>query len=113
MPSWEDVVAIGLELPEVEEATWNGTPSLKVGGKSFARLRDEDGLCVLMVDMLEREALIQSDPDAYLVTPHYQDYPAMLVNLDRVDPEELREQVIEAWRRKASKRLIAAWEAGT
>lgn len=39
----------------------------------------------------------------------------MLINPERVDPEELRELLIESWRRKAPKRLLRAfdeaWEA--
>jgi hypothetical protein len=68
-----------------------------------------------MIDVLEREALMQSDPETYFITPHYEDYPAMLIHLERVDPEELRELLIESWRRKAPKRLLKAfdeaWEA--
>ena len=110
MPTWETVCELGSELPEVEEATWYGTPALKVRGKGFARLR-EDGALVVMIDVLEREALIQQDPETFYITPHYEDYPAMLVNLDRVDPEELRERLIESWCRKAPKRLLRAYEA--
>lgn len=109
MASWETVCEIGRELPEVEEGTWFRTPALKVRGKSFTRLR-EDGALVVLIDILEREALMQEDPRTYYITPHYQDYPAMLVNLERVDREELRELVIEAWCRKAPKRLLAAYE---
>jgi hypothetical protein len=39
--TWDDVVTLARELPAVEEATWFGTPSLKVAGKGFARLRSE------------------------------------------------------------------------
>lgn len=109
MPSWEDVKRIGRELPEVEEGTWYGTPALKVRGKGFARLREDDENLVLMVDVLEREALMQAEPDAFHITPHYEDYPAMLVRLAAVDPEMLREQLIESWLRKAPKRLAAAY----
>ena len=69
-------------------------------GKGFARLR-EDGALVVMIDILEREALMQEDPETFYITPHYQDYPAMLVNLERVDVRELRELLIESWCRKA------------
>ncbi len=41
MPTWDDVVTIGLALPEVQESTWYRTPSLKVAGRGFARLRSE------------------------------------------------------------------------
>jgi len=30
MPCWEDVVRIGGTLPEVEEASWYGSPSLLI-----------------------------------------------------------------------------------
>ena len=108
--NWETVVRIGDELPETEVGTWYGTPALKVRGKGFARLR-EDGALVVMVDFLEREALMQADPETFYITPHYQDYPAMLINLERVELQELRERVIESWCRKAPKRVLRDWEA--
>jgi len=111
LADWDDVVEIGLGLPETELATLYRTPGLKVAGKGFARLRDDDGLVVLIVDMLEREALVQSDPRSFLVKPHYQDYPAVLVDLAHIDPDELREVVIESWRRKAPKKLREAYDA--
>jgi hypothetical protein len=35
MIAWDDIVALGRELPETEESTSYGRPSLKVRGKSF------------------------------------------------------------------------------
>ena len=49
---------------------------------------------------------MQQDPETFYITPHYQEYPAMLVDLDRVDLQELRERLIESWCRKAPKRLL-------
>lgn len=109
MPSWDDVVAIGRGLPEVEESTWYRTPSLKVGGKGFARLRTEaEGLLVLMCSIEEKEALLASGDPAFTTTPHYDGYGAVLVDLERVDPVQLAELVEEAWRRKAPARLRRA-----
>ena len=107
--TWETVCEMGAALPEVEQATWYGTPALKVRGKGFARLR-EDGALVVMIDILEREALIQEDPETFYITPHYEEYPAMLINLERVDDQELRERLIESWCRKAPKKVLRAWE---
>lgn len=107
--TWDDVKRMGLELPEVEVSTWYGTPALKVAGKGFCRLRMDEEDIVLMVDMLEREALMQSEPDMFFITPHYQDWPAVLVRLATVDPEMLREQIIESWLRKAPKRVATAY----
>ena len=77
MANWETVCELGARLPEVEQGTWYGTPALKVSRQGFARLR-EDGALVVMIDVLEREALMQEDPETFYITPHYQDYPAML-----------------------------------
>ena len=108
MPTWDDVVAAGMALPEVEEGTWFRTPALKVRGKSMCRLRtDPDALVIRVTDMGEREALLQGQPDAFFTTPHYDGYPYVLVRLEAVDPTELAELVEEAWRIKAPKRLVA------
>jgi hypothetical protein len=117
MPSWDDVVAIGRGLPEVEESTWYRTPSLKVRGRGFARLRTEaEGLLVLMCAgpltprrVEEKEALLASGDPAFTTTPHYDGHGAVLVDLERVDPVQLAELVEEAWRRrKAPARLRRA-----
>ena len=112
MATWEEAKRIALELPETEESTWFRTPSVKVRGKSFVRLKEDGEDIVLMVDMLEREALMQAEPEVFHITPHYQDYPAMLVRLAAVDPAQLREQMIESWLRKAPKRLAREFLEG-
>lgn len=112
MPTWDDVVAIAKDLPEVEESTWFRTPSLKVAGKGFARLRTEaEGGLVLMCELTEKEALLASGDPAFYTTPHYDGYGAILVDLDRVDPEQLTELVEEAWRLKAPAKLRKAHDA--
>ncbi len=114
MPDWSDVVAIGKRFPEVEEGTWFNTPALKVAGRGgLCRLRtDPDALVIHVADMGEKEALLQGDPDTFFTTAHYDGYPFVLVNLDRVDPTELAELVEEAWRQRAPKRAIKAYDAG-
>lgn len=112
MPSWDDVVRIGSALPEVEESTWYRTPSLKVRGKGFARLRSEaEGLLVLMCSLEEKEALLASGDPAFSTTAHYDGYGAILVDLDRIDPEQLAELIEEAWRRKAPATLLRKHDA--
>jgi hypothetical protein len=113
VPTWDDVIAIGTRLPEVEVGTWYGTPGLKVGGKGFCRLRtDPDALVLRVADMGEREALLQGQPTAFFTTPHYDGAPYVLCRLEHVDPQELVELLEEAWRWRAPAGLIAAWEAG-
>ena len=105
MSNWQTVLELGKALPEVEESTWFNTPSLKVRGKSFVRLKEDD-VIVVMVDEEEKEVLLRAEPTVFFTTPHYEGYPAMLVRLSAIDPDELREVLIESWRRKAPKRLL-------
>ena len=107
MVSFDDVRELALELPETEEATSYGTPAFKVRRKLFARLREEGDVLVVKVERDERAALIESEPDVYFFTPHYENYGFVLVRLDAVERDELREILTESWRLAAPKRLVA------
>jgi hypothetical protein len=104
VPDWEDVVEIGLRLPGVEVGTWYGTPGLKVGGKGFCRLRTEpDALVIRVLDLGDREALLQGDPDVFFSTPHYDGSPYVLVRLEKIRRGLLKELVEDAWRIRAGR----------
>jgi hypothetical protein len=112
MPTWADVIEIGTRFPEVEVGTSFGTPALQVRGKRMCRMRSNpDALVLRVVDLGEREALLQGQPDAFFSTPHYDGYPYVLVRLDKVDPTELAELIEEAWRIRAPKTLVKNWDA--
>lgn len=109
MPTWDDVVTAAKRLPEVEESTWFRTPSLKVAGKGFARLRTEaEGGLMLLCGLDEKAALLASGDPAFYTTPHYDGHGSILVNLDEVDPAQLAELIEDAWRTKAPARLRKA-----
>ena len=115
MATGDDVREIALALPEVTEDQWYRTPAYKVAGKGFLRLRTEaeDGLVVFVSDRGEKEALLTANPDAYYTTPHYDNYPIILVNLAAVDRNELRELITESWRIKAPIKLRKAFDVGS
>src|SRR4051794_31791555 len=113
MASWADVVAVGTGFPGVEESTSYGTPSMKVRGKFMCRLRtNPDALVVRVIDLADRDALLKGEPDVFFITPHYEGYPAVLVRLGVVSVAQLAELIEDAWRIQASKRAIAAFDAG-
>jgi hypothetical protein len=103
----EVVRELSLALPGAEETTSYGTPAFKVHRKLFARLREEGDVLVVKVDRDERAVLIDSEPDVYFVTPHYENYGFVLVRLNAVEGNELREILTESWRLAAPKRLTA------
>lgn len=111
MPTWDDVVAIAKRLPEVEETTSWQTPSLKVKGRFFARLRTEaEGGLALVCDPSEKAALLASADPAFYTTPHYDGYAMILIHLDRIDEPRLTDLVEDAWLIKAPVRLRQAYE---
>ena len=106
MITWEDVLAIGRELPETEESTSYGRPSLKVRGKSFVTIRERPDALVVRCDGEEKPFLLEGRPDLVFTTPHYDGYPYLLVRLD-APLEEVRELVLDSWLLLAPKRLAA------
>jgi hypothetical protein len=58
-----------------------------------------------------REALLADDPDVYFITPHFANYPAVLVRLALISVADLEELLTEAWLAQAPKRLAATFLA--
>ena len=108
--TYDELIVLALELPGVEDSTSFGTPALKVRGKLLVRWREDD-VIVLRVDEIEKQMLLETQPDVFFTTPHYDGYPAVLVRLSAADPAQLRALMEEHWRTVAPKRLIAALDA--
>ena len=96
------VESIGRTLPDVEVTTTWGQPTLKVRGKMFVCVAShksaERNTLVVMMDFVDRDALIEDEPDTYYLKEHYVNYPCVLVRLSRVHPDALRDLVIGAHR---------------
>jgi hypothetical protein len=107
MATEDDVRAIALSLPGTTEEQWYQTPGYKVAGKGFLRLRTEaeGGLVVFVSDLGEKEALLSSGSEAFFTTQHYDGYPVVLVDLDKIDQGELRELITDSWWIKAPPKL--------
>ena len=106
MITWDDIVAIGRELPEAEESTSYGRPALKVRGKFVAALLTNPDAVVVRCDLDEKPFLLEARPDLVFTTPHYDGYPYVLVRLE-APLEEARELVIDSWLLVAPKKLAA------
>ncbi len=90
------------------EVTQRDIVAWRVKDKGFLRIRSEaeGGLVVFVADLGEKEALLQSDPEKFFTTPHYDGYPTVLVNLKKIRVKELRELIHESWRIKAPKTVL-------
>ena len=88
----------------VEGLSW-GTPALKARGKLLARIR-EPNILVLICDMDQKEFLMQLAPEIYFETEHYSGYPAVLVRLNVISRDELKERLEKSWMQVATKKML-------
>ena len=125
MADWDDVRRIALALPEATEDTTRGRSSWKVRKKTFVwerPLRQSDLralgasaprgpiLGARVEHLLAKEALLADEStSAVFTTPHFDGYPAVLVELDEVELGDLEEVIVEAWLVQAPKRLAASY----
>ena len=124
MATWADVSRLALAMPEATEEDMRGNRAWKVGGKLFVWERPlrksdlkalgkaaPDGpiLGARVENEMAKEALIANDPDVFFTTPHFDGYPAILIQLENISVEDLTEVVVEAWLARAPKRLATAY----
>ncbi|MFI7675435.1 MmcQ/YjbR family DNA-binding protein [Actinophytocola sp. NPDC049390] len=107
MVTENDVRRVALSLPETTEKPSYGTPGFRVKDRLFARLREEGDLLVWVADEGEKRGLVASEPEKFSTTPHYDGHPSVLVRIEAVDEDELRELLTESWRLRAPKKLAA------
>ena len=102
---------IALSLHDaIEKETW-GHPTFRVRNKMFASMASDGSSGTVKSTMDEQQALTQSEPDTFFVPAYVGQHGWIGIRLDRVDPEELRELVTEAWRMTATKRAVKAFDA--
>ncbi len=113
MVSHDDIRSIALHLPGAEErASYGGRPSWRTKTRMFAWIRDDPEALVVWVDSEEeKRALIESEPEKFFTTPHYDGYPIALVRLEALDRQEAEELVVESWRLRAPRSLVKQWDA--
>jgi len=124
--TWDDVRREALALPATSESVSRGNTMWLVKDKLFVwerPLRRADlehlgasapngpilGARVEHLGM--KEALLADNPCVFFTTPHFEGYPSVLVRLDEIGPNDLRELIVEAWLARAPKRLAQEYLA--
>lgn len=107
---WATVRQLVEDLPGATEGTSYGTPAFKIRGKLFARFHQSGESVVVLIDPDERTMRMNADPVAFYITDHYRNYPLMLVRFSAVRRDDLRDLLIESWRRAAPKLLVAEYD---
>ena len=72
-------------------------------GKTFASTGHEAGSFHVTSAHEEKAVLLETDPDAFWQTPHYANWPGLLVRYGAADAERIRAVIARAWWDRASK----------
>jgi len=113
MSDLADVEQVVAALPGVAEGERHGHRTWTVAGKGFAWERPfskadlkrfagapvpQGPILGLVTDGLEdKEALLQAHPGYLFTIPHFTNYPAVLLHLERAGATDLREALLDAW----------------
>jgi hypothetical protein len=98
-----------LALPEATERDHHGLPSFRVGGRIFATVPDDLHVRI-MIDEHDTRALAKGNPTAFQEYWFGARLACAVVNIAVVEIEEVTELLTDAWRRKAPRRLVLAFD---
>ncbi len=113
MASFDDVRDLITALPDVTEGTRYGRRTWFVNQKGFAwerpfskadikRFGDEPApqgpiLALAVDDLAEKAAVLEEGQDGVFTIAHFDEYPAVLIQLDPIDHGALEALIIDAW----------------
>ena len=106
--SWDDLVAFALALPDTVVAPHYGKPAVKVAsnGRAFVSESREPGSFVLQIDIDTKAMLIETDPNSFWQTAHYEGWPGLLVRYDSSDPERVHAMIERAHAQAAARPAV-------
>ncbi len=112
----ETIRRFATELPGVEESTHVRfrEPIFKVRGKTFAGVDRGDATAVFSIDHREAATIVARAPGTYeeVWRPGAtKSFVGLRVDLAKVSEERVRELIEQAWRTKAPRRVVTAYDA--
>ena len=126
MATWDDVRRLALALPETSERLSRGHAQWRVKDKLFVwerPLRNSDLqalgdaspqgpiLGARVEHEVAKQALVADPAGVYFTTPHFDGYPAILIQLELISLADLEEVTVEAWLARAPAKLAQAYLA--
>jgi hypothetical protein len=102
----DDVRELALTLPRSYEAFVRNRIKFRVGRIVYLAFSRDETMMGFAFPKEEREALVESEPDKFLLPkPSDLRYNWVVVRLGRIEEDEMRELVLDAWRMVVPKRV--------
>ncbi|MCE9622671.1 MAG: MmcQ/YjbR family DNA-binding protein [Actinomycetia bacterium] len=110
MPTLDDVRAVAARLDRAYEVFVRDRVKFRVGRIVFVAMSRDERMMGFAFPKDERAALVASEPAKFLL-PRERDmrYNWVVVRLDAIDQQELRELVEEAWAMCVPKKVSATY----
>jgi hypothetical protein len=111
MVTLDQVAAMAMALPETDEVpAWEGERTWRTRNKIFVMGSPGNPHITVKTSAEEQAELTAANPRTYTYAPYVGRFGWTRVELSKVDAEELRELIIEAWRRTATKKLVRQYD---
>jgi len=123
MATMDDAERMAASMPGVTEGTSFGRRTWFVGTKGFAWERPFSKadikrfgeqpvpqgpiLAVRTADLTEKDSVLAEGRPGFFTIPHFDGYPAVLIRLAAVEPDDLREAMTDGWLAVAPPALAA------
>ena len=105
----DDVRPIALSLPRSYEVVVGDRIKFRVGRLVYLAFSRDETVMGFGFPKEERAALVASEPEKFLLPrPSEMRYNWVLVRLNAIDLDELREFIIDAWRTCVPKKVAAS-----
>ena len=110
----DQMFAHALSQPGAEDSTLHGGRCVRVRGHWIVNDNADPDALALALDRDTVALLMETEPQTYFQTPHFEGWPAVLVRYGVADDARLREQIDKAWARRATaaQRKARGGEAG-
>jgi hypothetical protein len=103
--TFDEAVAYALTLEGAELSSHYGQPAVKANGNAFLNVGHEpDTSFALHFDPGMIEVMMETHPETFWKTPHYEGYPAVLIRTDSPDDDLVREMIESAGERARAKK---------
>jgi hypothetical protein len=98
----DQMFAHALSQPGAEDSTLHGGRCVRVRGHWIVNDNADPDALALALDRDTVALLMETEPQTYFQTPHFEGWPAVLVRYGVADDDRLREQIDKAWARRAT-----------